>query len=327
MADFLPWFPFDFDDFMEGTSGWTWEERGAYLSLLREQWRRGWIPNTPDRLHFMVVGFSGRRMRAMWDRCIAAKFQPVAGDPSKLANTRMAMERSKKEVELAAKRVAGAAGGAATARRPAGGAAAAVAAAPAGAAPAAAAPAAAPATAAAAYTSQNTRDIERKNTDTQAPARVRVEHDEEVWGVGVWEQLWRNTLRRAPGDRYKDGRDRWRDLVARIGDDAGLLEPPMAPAALAEALMRALPAYAAHAGRTGETVPSLSVAAFEGWYPTLLAWVERTRPKPQATGARHPAAPAAAAAPPPTAAELADTVATMQRLGFSGRHVLADNPD
>jgi uncharacterized protein YdaU (DUF1376 family) len=318
MADFLPWFPFDFDDFMEGTSGWTWEERGAYLSLLREQWRRGWIPNTPDRLHFMVVGFSGRRMRAMWDRCIAAKFPPVEGDATRLANPRMAAEREKKAVELAAKRVAGAAGGAATARRPP---APAPAAAPA--APAATAAAAAAAPAPAAYTSHSTGDIEHKSTDTRGRADARVVYDEDAWGLGAWEQLWRDTLRRAPGDRYKDGRDRWRDLVERIGADAGLMAPPMAPAALAEALMRALPAYADHAGRSGERVPSVSVAAFEGWYATLLAWVERTRPRPQARGtAPAPVAPAAAA--PPTAEELAATITAMQRLGFSGRQLGED---
>jgi len=41
--------------------------------------------------------------------------------------------------------------------------------------------------------------------------------------------------------------------------------------------MRALPAYAEAAAKTGEKVPSISVAAFEGWYDTLAARVAKTR--------------------------------------------------
>ena len=40
----------------------------------------------------------------------------------------------------------------------------------------------------------------------------------------MWETLWTNTLRCRPADRHKDGRDRWRDLVERIGTDAVLLD-------------------------------------------------------------------------------------------------------
>ena len=276
MADFLPWFPFDFDDFMEGTIGWTWEERGAYLTLLREQWRRGFIPNEPDRLHFMVIGITPRRLRTMWDLRIKAKFRPVDGDSAKLINDRMAAERAKKEVEVAAKRMAGAAGGAATA------------------AARAEAAAAAHGAAGAAHRSHETADIGPKTDPTRERACGRVEAAPERWGLGAWESLWINTLKCRPADRHKDGRDRWRDLVERIGTDAALLEPPMEPAAYAEALMRALPAYAEHAARKGgEEVPSISVAAFEGWYPKLAAWVAQRRPK--ATRA----APAAAAPTPP----------------------------
>lgn len=287
MADFLPWFPFDFDDFMEGTAGWSWEERGAYLSLLREQWRRGYIPNTPDRLHFMVVGFSGRRMRAMWDRCIDAKFHAVPGHPDRLVNDRMAAERAKKEVEVAAKRMAGAAGGTASAaaRAAAGGEA------------TAEAGAVARGQAPAAHRSHDTSDIEEKTDHDSARVGGRDRGAAKRWGLGVWETLWMDTLRSSPADRYKDGRDRWRDLVERIGADAALLVPPMEPAAYAVMLMRALPAYAEHASRTGEEVPSISVAAFEGWYPRLAKWVADRRPKPR-KAAPAAAAPAASSGPP-----------------------------
>ena len=112
------------------------------------------------------------------------------------------------------------------------------------------------------------RDPERPRASARPPEPTR------VWGLGMWETLWTDTMRCRPADRYKDGRDRWRDLVERIEGDAALLEPSMEPAAYAEALMRALPAYAEHAARKGgEEVPSVSVAAFEGWYPKLAAWV------------------------------------------------------
>ena len=113
--------------------------------------------------------------------------------------------------------------------------------------------------------------------DPRLPERPRVSARDmavpDQWGIGAFEMLWRNVLKKAPADRYAKGitdatgrsRDRWRELVERIEIDAGLLEPPQRPAAYAEALMRALPAYIAHAAQHGETVPSISVAAFEGW--------------------------------------------------------------
>ena len=123
----------------------------------------------------------------------------------------------------------------------------------------------------------------------------------------MWEKLWVDTLRKAPADRYAKGvvgadgksRDRWRDLVERIATDAALLEPPMEPAAHAEELMRALLAYREHAARTGEEVPSVSVAAFEGWYAKLAEWVARRRPKARRELAAAPAATAATPVAPP----------------------------
>jgi len=321
VADFLPWFPFDFDDFVEGTPAWEPDERWMYLCLLREQWRRGWIPNEPKRLHHFTSGVTSTRFQRMWAARIAAKFQPVDGHPDRLINLRMAAERSAKEVEIAARRRAGALGGAARAKlqgddaQPP-----ATAPAQAGGAAPATAPAQARGQAGAMDRSHGYRDIQQKTPDTHDSARARVVLDDEVWGLGLWELTWRNTLQRSPADRYKDGRDRWRDLVERIGADAGMLRPPMAPVQLAEAMMRALPAYAAHAAQQGDKVPSVSVAAFEGWYATLLAWVERTRPRAKVSPGAAPATPAAAAAAP-TADELAATMDEMRRLGFSGRQL------
>ena len=229
----------------------------------------------------------------------------MAGQPERLVNDRMAAERAKKEVEVAIKRVNGAAGGqaSAAARAQAGGEAGGQAPAQAGGQASAQAPAA--------HRSHDTEDIGQKTDHDSARGSARDRGAAERWGLGVWETLWTNTLRCRPADRHKDGRDRWRDLVERIGTDAVLLDPPMEPAAYAEALMRALPAYAEHAARKGgEEVPSVSVAAFEGWYPKLAAWVAQRRPKGKraapvaAVAAPSTAPPAPAAAPEPEAPPL-----------------------
>lgn len=135
-------------------------------------------------------------------------------------------------------------------------------------------------------------------------------------------ELWTNKLRKTPADRYKDNRDRWRDLCERIGADAALLSPPMTAEAYAEALMLALPAYAEHAARTSETVPSISVAAFEGWYATLAAWVARTRAKAPKTAAKAPEAER----PPVTAEEEAEAADCRDRLFKRGKYAVDAEP-
>lgn len=140
------------------------------------------------------------------------------------------------------------------------------------------------------------------------------------WGLSVWEVLWRNTLRKAPADRHKDGRDRWRDLVERIAVDAALLDPPIAPEVYAEGLMLALPAYAAHAARTGDEVPSVSVAAFVGWYPKLAEWEAAHRPKAPAATATATAAAPRALSPEEAEAEAAGARDAMDRLFQRGKY-------
>lgn len=110
MADFLPWFPFDFDAFVEGTPLWSAEERWAYLCLLREQWRRGWLPNEPHRLH-RFTEMTAARFKRTWAERLADKFPAIQGDSEKLANPRMAEERAKEVVKVAQARAAGGAGG------------------------------------------------------------------------------------------------------------------------------------------------------------------------------------------------------------------------
>lgn len=290
MAAFLPWFPLEFEAFKEGTRGWTAEERWTYLELLWEQWDHGGIPDDETRLHLFTEGLTRTRFLRMWRERIGAKF--VAGKPGQLVNERMAVEREREEVKVAKARTAGRL----RHNRPG----AAVAGADAG---ETAAENPASAGAALAETGdkiQRPLDTDHKDTSsyigktTSAGARNMAVPD--MWGIGAFEMLWRNVLKKAPADRYAKGitdaagrsRDRWRELVSRIEIDAGLLEPPQTPAAYAEALMRALPAYIAHAAQHGETVPSISVAAFEGWYDTLAAWVAKGGPAAN----RQPAASA-----------------------------------
>lgn len=134
-----------------------------------------------------------------------------------------------------------------------------------------------------------------------------------------FERLWVDVLQASPGDRYpKTGTgDRWRALCVRIGTDAVLLKPPMTAAEYAEALMRAFVPYQEHCGRTGQKVPSKSVAAFEGWFTELAAWVARTRGKAPRLAAPKPQEDTR---PEPTAAELAEAAETMDRLLRRGKY-------
>lgn len=300
MADFLPWFPLDFEAFKQGTRGWTAEERWTYLELLWEQWDHGGIPNEPGRLHLFTEGVTRTRFIGMWRARISAKFEGSPG--GLLVNPRMAEERAKEVVKQAQARAAGRLSGESRRRKRSEG----------------STDARAPLTEAAgnnehplgtdhmdtsSYSEKPTPDggtdtragATRENAPVPANEKGHASTTPPGWTAERFRVAWINALQKQPGDRYDRGAggvDRHVRLAQRIAGDAELLRPPMAPADYAEALMRATGPYSEQARRDGmKGVPAArewSVAAFEGWYDKLAAFVAQSRavaaPTPAAAG-------------------------------------------
>lgn len=87
-----PQFPFYAADFVEGTLGYTTEERGAYLMLLIYQWSVDGVPGDDPRALAAIVGLSSRKVARIWSK-LRAKF---VRDPEGLyRNRRLEAERAK----------------------------------------------------------------------------------------------------------------------------------------------------------------------------------------------------------------------------------------
>lgn len=86
------YFAFWADRWLGGTSGWSAEEKGCYISLLVHQFVHGVIPSDMRRLARIAGCPTEQAFGMAWESVLRDKFEPVDGG---YANPRMAEERER----------------------------------------------------------------------------------------------------------------------------------------------------------------------------------------------------------------------------------------
>jgi uncharacterized protein YdaU (DUF1376 family) len=98
------YFAFWADRWLGGTSGWTAEEKGCYISLLVHQFVHGSIPAEVRRLARIAGCPTEQAFEAIWEAVLQDKFERVEGG---YANPRMAEERQRSVEHLQQRSEAG----------------------------------------------------------------------------------------------------------------------------------------------------------------------------------------------------------------------------
>jgi uncharacterized protein YdaU (DUF1376 family) len=94
MSDSLPWFKmYPRETLSDGHfSGWSLEERGAWMTLILHNWIEGSLPADQGALG-RLLRLDGGTMRGVWS-AIGSRFIPHPDLPGRLTSPRLEMERS-----------------------------------------------------------------------------------------------------------------------------------------------------------------------------------------------------------------------------------------
>lgn len=107
VGPYLPWFKMFAAETLsdERFSGWTCEERGAWLTLILHAWREGSIPAEQHAIA-RLLHVDGRGMALLWS-AIGDRFVQHPDHPNRLTSPRLEMEREEAKLSHAQKVSAG----------------------------------------------------------------------------------------------------------------------------------------------------------------------------------------------------------------------------